>query len=340
MAYITFQPSDHFNTKLYTGNGSTQSITGVGFQPDWVWLKQRSGSASSNKLYDAVRGTTKYIASNNTGAEGTESGVTSFDSDWFTLGSAGGTNGNSETYASWNWKANGSGSSNTDGSITSTVSANTTAGFSIVTHTGNGSTATIGHGLGAVPKVIFSRKRAVDNWFTYHHGLGNGKYVLLEATDAQATSSNVWNDTTPTSAVFTKGGPANENAATYISYCFAEKKGFSRFGTYKGNSSASGPFIYCGFKPALFVVKRYDASGEYWNVLDSKRNPENPADDFLYWSENLAEGVKTSKIDFVSNGIKIRGTDGAFNNSAGLYLYLAFAEHPFVSSNGVPATAR
>ena len=344
MAYITFQPSDHFNTKLYTGNGSTQSITGVGFQPDWVWLKQRSGSASSNKLYDAVRGTTKYIASNNTGAEGTESGVTSFDSDGFTLGSAGGTNGNSETYASWNWKANGSGSSNTDGSITSTVSANTTAGFSIVTHTGNGSTATIGHGLGAVPKVIFSRKTAVDNWFSYFSDIGPTKYLLLEASDTTATSSNVFNDTAPTSSVFTKGGPANENAATYISYCFAEKTGFSKFGSYTGNGNTDGTFVYTGFKPAWVIVKNSSATAN-WVATDNKisfngkgSNESNVL--FPSTTGTLNDGYG---LQMYSNGFALKGGDSAsatVNGSGNIYVYMAFAEAPLVGSNNIPATAR
>ena len=343
MSYITFQPKNNFNTKLYTGSNSSNAQTGLGFQPDFSWFKRRD-SAAQHSLFDVVRGVTKALQSNATDAEATISdALTSFDSDGFTLGADSGNyiNYNSATYASWNWKAGGAGSSNSDGDITSTVSANTAAGFSIVTHTGNGSTATIGHGLGAVPKFIITKKRsASDNWFTYHHSLGNGKYMLIEAADAQATSSNVWNDTSPTDQVFTRGGPANDNGATYVQYCFAEKKGFSNFGSYTGNGNGNGPMLYCGFKPALFVVKRYDSSGEYWNVLDNKRNPINPADDFIYWSETSAEGVKSQKIDFVSNGVKIVGTDGAFNASGGTYIYMAWAAEPLVSSNGVPTTAR
>ena len=342
MSYITFQPKNNFNTKLYTGSNSSNAQTGLGFQPDFSWFKRRD-SAAQHSLFDVVRGVTKALQSNATDAEATISdALTSFDSDGFTLGADSGNyiNYNSATYASWNWKAGGAGSSNSDGDITSTVSANTAAGFSIVTHTGNGSTATIGHGLGAVPKFIITKKRsASDNWFTYHHSLGNGKYMLIEAADAQATSSNVWNDTSPTDQVFTRGGPANDNGATYVQYCFAEKTGFSKFGSYTGNFNNDGPFLFCGFRPALFVVKRYDSSGEYWNVLDNKRDTENPRDNFIYWSETNAEATKTNKIDFVSNGIKIRGTDGAFNASGGSYIFLGFAAAPLVAINDVPANA-
>jgi len=343
MAYISFQPNDYFNTKLYTGTGSSNAQTGVGFQPDWIWLKNRS-SSSNHHLVDAVRGITKELRSNLSNSEATDDQlITAFGSDGFTLGTSGSGNTNGDNYASWNWKANGAGSSNTDGSITSTVSASATSGFSIVKYVGTGSNATIGHGLGAVPSVVFVKKTSgTGDWIGYFKALGNTKNARLNETDAADTNSTVWNSTTPTSSVFSVGtfGETNGSGDTFVAYCFAEKKGFSKFGSYIGNGNADGAFIYTGFKPALFVVKRYDSSGEYWNVLDNKRNPENPADDFLYWSENSAEGVKSSKIDFVSNGIKIRGTDGAFNNSSGSYIYMAFAEEPLVASNGTPATAR
>jgi len=345
MAYTTINKStDYFNTKLYSGNGGTNAITGVGFQPDWTWIKKRSATGS-HCLFDAVRGNTKRIQSNTTGAETTETtAITSFDSDGFTLGSGGTANGSGTTLVSWNWKANGAGSANSDGSTASTVSANTTSGFSIVKWTGNGGNATIGHGLGAVPKMIIIKSLAnTTSWMVYHSAIGNNSEIYLNGTNAAAGSSTAWQDTNPTSSVFYVAGGAGDGvnaSGDYIAYCFAEKKGFSKFGSYIGNGNADGAFIYTGFKPALFVVKRYDSSGEYWNVLDNKRNPENPADDFLYWSENSAEGVKSSKIDFVSNGIKIRGTDGAFNNSSGSYIYMCFAEEPLVASNGTPATAR
>ena len=343
MAFINFQPNDYFNTKLYTGTGSSNAQTGVGFQPDWIWLKNRS-SSSNHHLVDAVRGITKELRSNLSNSEATDDQlITAFGSDGFTLGTSGSGNTNGDNYASWNWKANGAGSSNTDGSITSTVSASATSGFSIVKYVGTGSNATIGHGLGAVPSVVFVKKTSgTGDWIGYFKALGNTKNARFNTTDAADTNSTVWNSTTPTSSVFSVGtfGETNGSGDTFVAYCFAEKKGFSKFGSYIGNGNADGAFIYTGFKPALFVVKRYDSSGEYWNVLDNKRNPENPADDFLYWSENSAEGVKSSKIDFVSNGIKIRGTDGAFNNSSGSYIYMCFAEEPLVASNGTPATAR
>ena len=340
MAYTGINKStDYFNTKLYSGNGaSTHAITGVGHQPDFVWIKKRSGTGSHN-LVDAVRGVQKALESNSTGAQGTYSNnLSAFGTDGFTVGSGSLVNDNGETFVSWNWKANGAGSANTDGSINTTAtSANTTAGISIVTHTGNGSTATIGHGLGAVPKVIISRKTTTDNWFTYHHSLGNGKYILLEATDAEATSSNVWNDTTPTSSVFTKGGPANENAATYISYCFAEKSGFSKFGKYIGNGSTDGSFIYTGFKPAWIMQKRTDSANN-WNIYDVKRST-NVVNKYLYADDNSAE-ITSTAIDILSNGFKCKSSSTFLNGSGAGYIYMAFAEAPLVGSNNIPATAR
>jgi hypothetical protein len=341
MAYITFQPNDNFNTKLYTGTNSSNAQTGIGFQPDWIWFKRRDSSAQ-HSLFDVVRGVTKAIQSNSTDAEATISdALTSFDSDGFTLGADSGNyiNYNSATYASWNWKAGGAGSSNSDGDITSTVSANTDAGFSIVTHTGNGSTATIGHGLGAVPKMIFTKKRsASDNWFTYHESLGNGKYILLEATDAVATSSNVWNDTSPTNQVFTRGGPANDNAATYVQYCFAEIKGFSKFGSYIGNGNADGPFVYTGFKPAFVLVKNTTASNN-WFIQDTKRAGYNGANYLLKPNTSGAEDTGTH-IDILSNGFKTIVSSANCNGNGNEMIYMAFAEEPLVSSNGIPATAR
>jgi hypothetical protein len=340
MAYTTInKSSDHFNTVTYTGNSTdNRTVTGVGFQPDWTWIKLRN-SVSQHELFDAVRGANKPISSNLTTAESTETNrLKSFDSDGFTLGTGTAVNGG-YTFASWNWKASGtSGSANTDGAINSTVSANTTAGFSIVTHTGTGSTATIGHGLGAVPKVIITKKRsAADNWFTYHHSIGNGKYLLLEATDAEATSSNVWNDTSPTSSVFTRGGPANDSGATYVAYCFAEKTGFSKFGSYTGNANASNaPFIYTGFKPAFVLHKRTDSTSD-WDLFDNKRVGYNVDNRILAPNTNAAE-VTATKIDLLSNGFKLRTSTGG--NYSGTYIYMAFAEAPLVGSNNVPCTAR
>ena len=231
MAYTTINKStDYFNTKLYTGNGSTNAITGVGFQPDWVWIKGRS-VAENHNMYDSVRGAGERLIPNGTNAESTKTDThKSFDSDGFSLeGNVSDYNQNSSNFVSWNWKAgNSSGSSNGDGSITSTVSANTTAGFSIVSYTGTGSNATVGHGLGVAPSLIINKCRsATQNWATYHAGIGATKAVFLDGNDTATTSSSYFNNTAPTTSVFTVGtsGDTNKSSQTHISYCFAEKKG-------------------------------------------------------------------------------------------------------------------
>jgi hypothetical protein len=229
MAYTTInKSSEYFNTKLYTGNGSTQSISSVGFQPDWVWLKGRSGSDRDHLLFDAIRGATNYIKTNATSAEATiSSTLTSFDSDGFSIGSNGGVNANSETYASWNWKANGAGVSNTDGSITSTVSASTTSGFSIVKYTGNSTAgATIGHGLGVAPSmVIFKKLNGTSAWSVYHKSLGNGYFINLQDTGGSTLSSTFLNNTSPSSSLITLGDADNGNTVAYLcSLLFRRKK--------------------------------------------------------------------------------------------------------------------
>ena len=256
MAYTTINKStDYFNTKLYTGTGSTNAITGVGFQPDMVWSKNRS-TTFNHQINDAVRGVNKQIAPNLTNAQETNTGeLTAFGSDGFTVGSGGTLNGSGNNICSWNWLANGQGSANSDGDITSTVSANTTSGFSIVKYTGNGSTnQTVGHGLGLVPKLIINKQLTTQNWFVYHHSIGNTDALKLNTTDAKTTSS-AWNNTTPTSSVFTIGTSSSTNVSgeDFINYCFAEKTGFSKFGSYVGNANADGAFIYTGFKPALLM---------------------------------------------------------------------------------------
>ena len=344
MAYISFQPSDYFNTVLYTGNGSTQSITGVGFQPDWIWQKARN-QTYDHRLFDAVRGTTKAIYSNTSGSEGTESGVTAFDSDGFSLGSNAGSNGNTVTYASWNWKANGQGSANSDGSITTTyTSANTTSGFSIVSYTGNATTgATIGHGLGVTPKMIIVKNRtdASTDWVVYHESLGNTNGIYLNLTSASG-AVGAWNSTSPTSSVFTvnNANALNGSGDSLIAYCFAEKKGFSKFGSYTGNGNADGTFIYTGFKPAFVICKMSSASGQNWELNDNKRNPYNEATNTLRPNTNDAEDGTFNTCDLLSNGFKLRTSNDATNKSSFTYIYMAFAEHPLVSSNDIPATAR
>jgi hypothetical protein len=242
--------SDYFNTVLYTGTGAIQSITGINFQPDLVWAKSRS-EAVNHRLFDSVRGATNRLNPNASAVEGAESGVTSFDSDGFTLGSDGGINTSSATYVAWNWLASNTTASNTVGSITSTVSVNTTAGFSIVSYTGDGGADTIGHGLGATPKFIITKTRSIVNaWNCYHASLGAGYRIFLDLTNAPAASLTVWNNTSPTSTVFSVGDAnTNGSGTTMIAYCFAEVPGYSAFGSYTGNGSTDGPFVYTGFRP-------------------------------------------------------------------------------------------
>ena len=347
MAYTDIdRPDLYFNTKLYTGTVSSQSITGVGFQPDWVWIKYRSDIANHH-LYDSVRGVQKRLNSNTTNAEATSvNNLTSFDSDGFTIGTDNDINESGQTYASWNWLAGGTASSNTDGSITSTVSANTTSGFSIVSYTGTGSNATIGHGLGIAPSMIIVKDR--DNttfWGVYHKSLGATKYLDLDQTNASATSSLLWNDTEPTSSVFSVGtnGRVNNNTEKYISYCFTEKKGFSKFGSYTGNVSTDGTFIYTGFKPAFVIMKRTDTTG-HWLLFDNNRSSSggsNLIQEYLYPNLSDAESSDATRgIDFLSNGFKQRNNFSAINASGGSYIYMAFAKSPFTTSTGIPTTAR
>ena len=349
MAYTTInKSSDYFNTKLYTGTGSTNAITGVGFQPDWVWLKERAGVGGHN-IFDAVRGVTKVIYSNGTNAESTEAqALTTFGTDGFTLGTNTNVNESGMSMVGWNWKANGAGSANTDGTISSTVSANTTAGFSIVSYTGNGqSTATVGHGLGVAPSmIIFKRRSTTANWFVYHKSLGAGKSLKLNATDAESSNTISFGNTTPTSSVFTVGDDGGDYGTNYpngrniIAYCFAEKQGYSKFGSYVGNGNADGTFIYTGFKPAFFITKNITTGSSSWMMYDNKRDPDNQMAEYLYPNTSAAAGTSSSGFDFLSNGIKIRNTFGDANVNGNTFIYIAFAEAPLVGSNNVPCTAR
>ena len=346
MAYTTIdKPSDYFNTKLYTGNGGTQSITGVGFQPDWSWIKRRDGSAF-HVVTDSVRGATKQIYPNDSQAEGTRAqGLQSFDSDGYTLGNEGDTNASSSTYVAWNWLASNTTASNSNGSITSTVSANTTAGFSIVSYTGTGSNATVGHGLGVAPKMIICKGRSFStsaHWLTYHEAMGNTSAMKLNLTSAKETTVYYWNNTSPTSSTFSLGAgtEANSSSATFIAYCFAEKKGYSKFGSYTGNGNADGTFVYTGFKPA-FVIIKYTEGTANWIMWDNKRNSFNVTNLLLKPNLSNAENTSTGNaLDFTSNGFKCRGTDSGSNVSGGNYIYMAFAENPFVTSTGIPSCAR
>ena len=331
------KPSDYFNTKLYTGNGSTQSINGIGFQPDWVWIKERN-NAASHKLYDIVRGATEVLESDGVGGEGTDvNGLTAFDSDGFSLGSSGSNNGSGDTYASWNWKAGGTASSNTDGSITSSVSANQDAGFSIVSYTGTGSTATVGHGLGVAPSFLIYKNRATtDSWNIQHDGLTSyDYYVRFNSTGAQNNDIDV-GAASPTSTVVTVGSHAQQNGSgnAMILYTFAEKQGYSKFGSYVGNSNADGAFVYLGFSPSFVMTKRTDSTSG-WHMQDNKRDGFNYNNHRLFADSSNAEET-TVRMDLLSNGFKYRDGDGNY----GTNIYMAFAENPFVTSTGVPATAR
>tara|TARA_R100001440_G_scaffold56174_1_gene76002 strand:- start:33 stop:1082 length:1050 start_codon:yes stop_codon:yes gene_type:complete len=349
MAYITFQPSDYFNTVLWAGNGSAgRNITGVGFQPDWVWVKNRSRS-SNHTVVDVLRGSGSYPMSTSSTSQqdsGDTNQVSALISDGFTIGSSTNTNANGENLVGWSWRAGGSGSSNSDGSITSTVSANTTAGFSIVKWTGTEAAATVGHGLGAVPQVILVK--AYDDsggtdWIMYNENLGNTKNIRINTTDAQDTNNNAWNATTPTSSVFSVGNfnDTNRSNGNIVAYCFTEKKGFSKFGIYTGNGVADGAFVYTGFKPAFLFVKEVSQSGESWPVYDRVRSVANVTDEVIFANANQQEEANQSSkgIDFLSNGFKIRSTDAVLNDGE-QYIYWAFAEEPLVASNGDPATAR
>ena len=349
MAYSTIsKPGLHFNTKLYTGNGGSQSITGVGFQPDWLWFKKRNGAADSS-LIDAVRGVRKSLTSNKDEVEYTESaGLSAFDSDGFSFDGAGfdHVNTNSDLFVAWCWKAaNSSGSANTSGDINSTVSANTTAGFSIVSYTGTGSVATVGHGLGVAPKLIIIKRRTggTDAWPVDLRATSGTAY-LNETGSVQAYgNSTPFPSTAPTTTVFSIGtaNNANANGSDFIAYCFAEKQGYSKMGKYEGNGNADGTFVYTGFKPAFTLIKR-DAT-DNWVIHDNRR-PErggNPNDAAL--RANLAdrEYGGSQGVDFLSNGFKARQNDGEFNASGNSYIYLAIAEEPLVANvgNGIPATA-
>jgi len=344
MAYTTInKPLDYFNTVLYTGNGSTQSITGVGFQPDWSWFKVRS-EVGSHRLVDAVRGNTKYLFSNATDAEATvTTNVTSFDSDGFSLGN-GSINENTRTYASWNWLASNTTASNTDGSITSTISANTTSGFSIVSYSGGGSFGdTVGHGLGSVPAMIIVKcTSASSDWYIWQKNMGanDNQFMAFNSSALQTSGATIFDVSAMSSTTFTLGTNIDVNGSgrTFVAYCFADVKGFSKFGSYVGNGNADGTFVYTGFKPAFIIVKRLNNT-QSWYMLDNKRNTFNPEDKYLV-TDNSNEESTFTFCDFLSNGFKARvdNTGTGFNFSGDTYIYMAFAEEPLVGDN--PATAR
>ena len=353
MAYTTIDDSSaYFQTTLYTGNntgGASLNVTNSGnsdLQPDWVWIKSRSG-ASNHNCSDSSRGATKHLAQNISYQEEVVSGVSAYNSDGFTVGSNGDANTAGATYVAWQWKANG-GSVTTVGESGSnpgfTRQTNTTAGFSIIAYTGTGSNGTIAHGLPSTPEfIIFKRRDAANVWATWHQGIGDDYKLVLNETAAQDSDGAFMNSTLPTSTNITVGGASvNTNAdnGTYICYAFSPVQGYSKFGSYVGNGNADGTFIYTGFKPAFIMVKTTLVTDE-WNIYDTKRSGFNFNNDALYASSNVVEdaGSTYAFMDIVSNGFKLRRATHS-PNKASTYIYMAFAEQPFVTSTGIPATAR
>ena len=349
MAYTSIdKPSDYFETVLYTGNGGTQSITGVGFTQDFTWIKSRS-TTQNHYAFDTVRGAQKQIYPSTTSAEdtGQSNGLNAFTSDGFNLGTEVGVNGNGATFASWNWKAGGSASSNSNGSITSSVSANTDAGFSIVSYTGTGnSNNTVGHGLTQPLDLLIVKNRdASAGWKVGSTALSGNGYdysLALQGTSAENANSSPFNNTAPTSSVFKIASfsyaDTNVSGQDFVAYCFHSVKGFSKIGSYTGNGSTNGTFIYTGFKPAFVLIKKLSGSAQ-WQILDNKRDTYNPAITALFPDSNDPD-TTSYNTDFLSNGFKQRATTGSRNGSGATYLYMAFAENPLVTSTGIPACAR
>ena len=345
MAYTTIDKlTDHFNTKLFTGTGSSNAITGVGFQPSLCWIKNRA-TATSMRILDAPRGATKVLFTDGTDIQDTNAqSLTSFDSDGFTVGTHASVNGNGNGICSWNWKANGQGSSNTDGTINTTyTSANQTSGVSICTWTGTGVAGSIGHGLNAVPKmIVVKRLDSADTWWVYNSNLGNNDaYLAFNESNASSTSggSGLWNSQAPTSSVFFVGTNTGVNGSggTYVAYVFAEKVGFSRLGSYLGNGSGQGSFIYTGFKPQLVIIKNYGATND-WYILDTKRNTRNVTNSYLRVNDNGVEATYNF-IDIYSNGFKCNNNGSAANAANNTFIYMAFGQS-LVGSNNIPCTAR
>jgi hypothetical protein len=331
MAYTTIDdPSAYFQTKLYTGTGSSLALTNDGnsdLQPDWVWIKERNG-ATNQMLTDSVRGATKTLHSQNTDTESTDAqALKSFNSDGFTVGTDGDVNTSSDTYVAWNWKKTAD------------------AGFDIVSYTGNGSARTISHSLSAVPGWIIVKNRDEgESWPIYHHKNTSAPatdYLALNDTHATTDSNTRWNDTAPTSSVFTVGTSdvVNKNTIKYIAYLFAEKQGYSKFGSYAANESVDGTFVYTGFKPAFVILKQSNLARD-WHMFDNKRSTFNAVGRYLRPNVSGAEDSGEDYLDLLSNGFKLKNTGNRFNDADGTYIFMAFAESPFVTSTGIPTTAR
>ena len=348
MAYTVIdKPSDYFTPTIYTGTGSSQSID-TGFAPDWVWIKKRSGTAN-NCLYDTIRGATKTLHSDVANGESTDAQLlTAFETDGFTVGTGANVNESSATFVSWNWKAGtaftNDASATGVGSIDSAGSVNTDAGFSIVSWTGTGSNGTLAHGLGSVPKMIIVKNRdGTQGWGVYHASLGNTKYLQLNASAAVGTASTFWNNTTPTSSVFSIGtsGWMNDSSNKYIAYIFSDVKGYQKSGSFIGNGNANGSYTHLGFSPAFLFLKNTADSGGNWQLFDNKRDPNNVANHRLFPSLSNAENSDTNNnIDFLSNGFKMRTSNGDTNSNGVTFIYYAVASSPFTTSTGIPATAK
>ena len=349
MAYVNENLNNselYFQTKIYTGTGSTLALTLDGtenMQPDFVWIKSRSDSLS-HALFDVIRGVTKVLNSNATTAEYTNTDtLTAFGTDGFTIGKTTGVNTSGQTRVAWCWKAGGTASSNSDGSITTSVSANSTSGMSILAYTGTGSgSATIGHGLGVKPKILLTKPRNItDPWILWFDPNNSGTSIgrlTLNSTDAQSTSSNsMINFNTTTITLPSLSNDAWSGTNNYIGYAFAEKKGYFSSGTYEGNGNENGPYIHLGFSPALVVCKEIDDTG-YYAVSDNKRDGYNLTKN-LYWNDSMSEST-ANQIDHCANGFKIRSSAGSHNQSGSTHIYMAWAQSPFVNSNGVPTNAR
>jgi hypothetical protein len=348
------KPNQHFDATTYTGTGSALSVTNGGFQPDFVWIKSRS-TAANHALMDSIRGVSKQLQSSTTNAESTNSagkGLQSFNSGGLTLGqesdAVGGTNANGATYVGWQWKAGGAAVANTSGTIASQVSVNATAGFSIVTYTGTGSASdTVGHGLGVTPAMVITKRRSSGsgafNWMVKHSSLASNHNLLLESTGVSTDvtsgfgNGGIANLSSSTTFGFLNGTSSNPNnantsGATYVAYCFAQVAGYSAFGSYTGNGSSDGTFIFTGFRPRFVMWKRTDSVND-WYMIDTSRSPYNNATNPLAANLSSDESSLGTNIDFLSNGFKARQTGGHINASGGTYIYMAFAEAPFKYAN-------
>jgi hypothetical protein len=345
MAYSTIDdPTLYFNTVLYAGTGSEQTVSGVNFSPGLTWLKSRS-NGQPNVLSDSVRGGNKQLYTADTQAETTYGQyLKSFNSDGFVLGTDSGINQSSQTFVSWNWKAGGSASNNTDGNKTISLSVNTTAGFSVGTYAGTGQDSTIGHGLGAVPDWLMIKNRSSGSrkWQLWHNGLtGTNKYLAIDRSDAELTDSASWDNTAHSNTVWNTygSGEANQNGENFVCYAWTSIQGFSKFGSYTGNANADGPFIYTGFKPAWIMTKQING-GSSWIVHDNKRDPFNTLTEYFTVEENDAAGTLANSYDLCSNGFKVRTSNGDRNSNGDTFAYWAFAESPLVNSEGIPNNAR